>query len=245
MSRLPDSDHILVSSNLIPSPEDKPVRGVTGRCPGMWGYEREAWRAGYRLVAGVDEAGRGPLAGPVIAAAVILPSDFDPNGINDSKKLTASERETAFDRIMGQCHCVGIGSTTSQTIDQVNILQATRLAMLQALENLDLPPDFVLLDGLKMPGFPFPSKAIVKGDSASVSIAAASIVAKVTRDRIMEELDSQYPQYGFARHKGYGAPEHLEALKRFGPCPEHRFTFSPIRKEPERPCLAFDEQKDS
>lgn len=244
MTSIPDSDHILVSSNLIPAPSQPPARGVSGRCPGMWGHEREAWRLGYRIVAGVDEAGRGPLAGPVVAAAVILPCDFDPTGIDDSKKLAPFERDCAYERIMQECHCAAVGVIEPSTIDRVNILQATRLAMIQALQNLDITPELVLLDGLKMPGFPLPCKAIVRGDACSVSIAAASVVAKVTRDRIMLELDRKYPQYGFARHKGYGAPEHLEAIQRFGPCPEHRFSFSPIRKEPSGPCLAFDEQKD-
>lgn len=211
-----------------------------GAMPGLWSYERAAWRAGYRSLAGVDEAGRGPLAGPVVAAAVILPSDFDPAGVRDSKTLSAAEREQAYPRIVAGCHAFGVAVINRGTIDRINILQASRLAMRVAVEDLHLRPDLCLIDGLSVPGFPFPQWAIVKGDSLSVSIAAASIVAKVTRDRLMVELDEQYPGYGFARHKGYATVEHIEALQRLGACPEHRTTFQSRARREAVACLVFD-----
>ncbi len=208
--------------------------------PGLWTYEREAWRLGHRLVAGVDEAGRGPLAGPVVAAAVILPSDFDPHGVKDSKLLNAEEREHAFKRILLEAHAVGIGMVGPDIIDKINILQATRLAMAVAVEDLVIRPDVCLLDGPPVPHFPCFQKAIIKGDRLSVSIAAASIAAKVTRDRLMAELDIRYPGYGFAKHKGYATVEHLEALTKLGICPEHRKSFRPCASEQSEPCLVLD-----
>lgn len=193
----------------------------------MWSYERQAWRAGLRLVAGIDEAGRGPLAGPVVAAAVVLPSDFDPTGIADSKTLTAVQREQCYNRIWLEAHSVGVGVVDREIIDQINILRATHLAMLTAMEDLCLKPDFCLVDGLPVPYLPAPHKAVVRGDSLSVSIAAASIIAKVTRDRLMCQLDRIYPGYGFARHKGYGTVEHLSAMSDLGLSPEHRRSFKP------------------
>lgn len=211
-----------------------------GKYPGLWSYERAAWRAGYRLVAGVDEAGRGPLAGPVVAAAVILPSDFDPQGVRDSKAMNARERQRSYRRIMDGCHAAGVAVVDRAVIDEINILQASRLAMRLAVEDIGLRPELCLIDGLRVPGFPFSQWPIVKGDSLSVSIAAASIIAKVTRDRLMTEMDARYPGYGFARHKGYATVEHIQALQNLGACPEHRLSFH-VHTEPEaEPCLVFD-----
>jgi ribonuclease HII len=198
--------------------------------------ERKAWSAGRLRVAGLDEAGRGPLAGPVVAAAVIVARPFLETetagrlaGLNDSKQLTPGRRDSFFDLLTG-CPSVrfGVGVAGVPEIDSLNILRATHLAMARALALLDPPPDFVLVDGRPVPGLPCASEAVVGGDGASLSIAAASVVAKVTRDRLMLELDRLYPQYGFVRHKGYGTREHLDALRRHGPSPCHRRTFGPV-----------------
>jgi ribonuclease HII len=188
-------------------------------------YENELWQSGYRHVCGVDEAGRGPLAGPVVAAAVILPQDFWLATINDSKKISESLREKLFDEIYQTAVAVGVGIVSPEEIDRINILQATLSAMRTAIESLTVQPDVVLVDGRDVPRASVPCKAIVKGDSLSLTIAAASIIAKVTRDRIMQQYDSQYPQYGFARHKGYGTRDHRERIMRFGACPIHRQSF--------------------
>lgn len=192
--------------------------------------ENEARAAGYAAVCGIDEAGRGPLAGPVVAAAVILPPDFELAGLTDSKKLTAAKREKLFAALMQDARVQkSISAATAAEIDELNILRATHLAMARAAQGLaDPPADFALIDGLPVPNFPLPSKSIVKGDSRSLSIAAASILAKVTRDRRMQELDARYPAYGFAKHAGYGTAAHLAALRAHGPCPEHRRSFAPV-----------------
>ncbi len=180
------------------------------------------------LVAGVDEAGRGPLAGPVVAAAVIL-DDLRPiKGLNDSKKLTAKQREKLFDEIRAKALCCSIAQASVEEIDELNILQATLLAMRRAVEGLRLKPAKVLVDGNRLPALDVLAEAIVGGDALVPSISAASILAKVTRDRWCAELDAQYPQYGFAGHKGYGTAEHLAALKAHGACPQHRKTFRPV-----------------
>jgi len=180
------------------------------------------------LVAGVDEAGRGPLAGPVVAAAVIL-DDLRPiKGLNDSKKLTAKQREKLFDEIRAKALCCSIAQASVEEIDELNILQATLLAMRRAVEGLRLKPAKVLVDGNRLPTLDVLAEAIVGGDALVPSISAASILAKVTRDRWCAELDAQYPQYGFAGHKGYGTAEHLAALKAHGACPQHRKTFRPV-----------------
>lgn len=180
------------------------------------------------LIAGVDEAGRGPLAGPVVAAAVIL-DDLNPiAGLNDSKKLTALKREKLFDEIRAKALCCSIAQASVEEIDQINILQATMLAMRRAVEGLRLKPAKVLVDGNRLPVLDVLAEAIVRGDATVQSISAASILAKVTRDRWCATLDQQYPHYGFAGHKGYGTAEHLEALKLHGACPEHRKTFAPV-----------------
>jgi len=176
-------------------------------------------------VAGVDEAGRGPLAGPVVAAAVILNPERRIKGLDDSKLLTPEERESLFDQILKQAAAVGTGIVDPETIDRVNILEATCLAMRQALSCLCPRPNLVLIDAVSLSGLAWPQKPLVRGDRRSASIAAASIVAKVSRDRLMIEADSVFPQYGFRRHKGYPTPEHLRALRKHGPCPIHRRTF--------------------
>ncbi len=197
----------------------------------MFRYERIARASGHTVVAGIDEAGRGPLAGPVVAACVVLPADFAAAGIDDSKKLTAPRREAAYDIISLRSVAVGIGIVHSADIDQINILRATHLAMRLAFLSLEPPitPTHLLVDGLPVPGLPCTSvQALVGGDAASVSIAAASIIAKVTRDRMMVQFDRLYPGYGFAQHKGYGAATHLKALRLLGPSPIHRRTFAPV-----------------
>ena len=191
----------------------------------LWVYEREAFDAGIKLVCGVDEAGRGPLAGPVCAAAVILPPGLEIPGLNDSKKLTDKKRRELYDVIVEQAVSYGIAFASEQEIDEINILQATFLAMERAIQKLSPQPELALIDGNRTKDFGLPVRTIVKGDSLSASIAAASILAKVTRDRLMEEYDAQYPQYGFAVHKGYGTKRHYAALTEFGPCEEHRQTF--------------------
>lgn len=191
----------------------------------LWLYEREAFDAGIRLICGVDEAGRGPLAGPVCAAAVILPPGLEIPGLNDSKKLTDKKRRELYDVITAQAVSYGIAFASEQEIDEINILQATFLAMERAIQKLSPQPELALIDGNRTKDFGLPVRTIVKGDSLSASIAAASILAKVTRDRLMEEYDAQYPQYGFAVHKGYGTKRHYETLREFGPSPIHRKTF--------------------
>lgn len=182
------------------------------------------------LIAGVDEAGRGPLAGPVVAAAVIL-DDLRPiAGLNDSKKLSAAKREKLFDEIRAKALCCSIAQASVEEIDEINILQATLLAMRRAVEGLRLKPVKVLVDGNRLPVLDVLAEAIVKGDATVPAISAASILAKVTRDRWCAELDAQYPQYGFAAHKGYGTAEHLAALQTHGACPEHRKTFAPVTR---------------
>lgn len=191
----------------------------------LWVYEREAFAGGVKLVCGVDEAGRGPLAGPVCAAAVILPPELVIPGLNDSKKLTDKKRRELYDIITAEAVSFGVAFASEQEIDEINILQATFLAMQRAMEKLDPAPELALIDGNRAKDFGLPVRTIVGGDGLSASIAAASILAKVTRDRLMEEYDAQYPQYGFAVHKGYGTKRHYEALREFGPCPIHRQSF--------------------
>jgi ribonuclease HII len=182
------------------------------------------------LIAGVDEAGRGPLAGPVVAAAVILDDMRPIAGLNDSKKLSAARREKLFDEIRAKALCCSIAQASVEEIDEINILQATLLAMRRAVEGLRLKPAKVLVDGNRLPVLDVLAEAIVKGDATVPAISAASILAKVTRDRWCAELDAKYPQYGFAAHKGYGTAEHLAALQTHGACPEHRKTFAPVTR---------------
>lgn len=188
-------------------------------------FESNARKQGFARVAGVDEVGRGPLAGPVVSAAVILPENFSVPGIADSKKLSPKVRHALYDRIYEHAASVGIGIVDPVEIDRINILQASLLAMLMAVKNLEPVPDCVLIDGNQKISTEIYQKTIVKGDSRSISIAAASIVAKVTRDRIMEKYCQEYPEYGFSRHKGYPTSAHYQALDRFGWCPIHRRSF--------------------
>ena len=195
----------------------------------MYAYEHEAWARGYEIVAGVDEAGRGPLAGPVSVAAVILPHDLCLPKLNDSKKLSAKVREELFDEIQEKAIAVGTALIDAQTIDRVNIYQATINGMYEAIFSLQPEPQEVLIDAVPLENLPMASQSIIKGDAKSASIAAASIIAKVTRDRLMDEYDKIYPEYGFAQHKGYGTAQHIEALKKYGPCLIHRRSFEPVR----------------
>jgi ribonuclease HII len=191
----------------------------------LWTIERELAASGYSAICGVDEAGRGPLAGPVCAAAVILPLDAQLPGLNDSKKLSDARRRALFPLIQEQAIAYGIAFADETEIDSVNILQATFLAMRRAVEQLKCQPDFVLVDGNRDPVLGLPTQTVIGGDGKSASIAAASILAKVTRDDWMEKLDETYPQYGFAVHKGYGTKRHYAALQEYGPCPAHRRSF--------------------
>ena len=193
-------------------------------------FEDEASSQGARRIAGIDEAGRGPLAGPVVAAAVVLRRDVPIAGLNDSKLLTEASRERLFDLIHERAEAVAVGIVPPRTIDTINILQATRLAMKTAVSELDPPPDYLLIDGPISLELDMPQRPIIKGDRLSVSVAAAGIVAKVTRDRIMQALHQQYPHYGFHQHKGYGTKAHKAALKHYGPCPEHRMCFKGVRQ---------------
>jgi len=185
---------------------------------------------GYNYVAGVDEAGRGPLAGPVVAAAVILPIPCDIPGINDSKKLTAAQREELYEIIFQEAISVGIGISAPEIIDRHNILEATLMAMKAAVEALDPKPQSIIVDGISRVPTLLPQRTVKKGDARCVSIAAASIIAKVTRDRLMDTLHERYPHYGFNKHKGYGAQSHLKALKEHGPCEAHRLTFKGVKE---------------
>ncbi len=193
---------------------------------GMCEFEKEAYQRGFSMIAGIDEVGRGPLAGPVVAAAVILPQDAFIEGLNDSKKLNENQRERLFDVINDKALGVGLGIVDEKQIDEINILNATKAAMKLAVQNLDLSPDILFIDSLRLDDIHIVQNSIVKGDAKSVSIAAASIVAKVTRDRMLKEMDKEYPMYGFSKHKGYGTSEHIEAIKKYGICPIHRVSFT-------------------
>ncbi len=197
----------------------------------MLEFEQKYWERGIRYVAGVDEAGRGPLAGPVVASAVVFDQGVFIDGVNDSKKLTEKKRERLFHTIHEQALAIGIGIVNQEVIDRINILQASFLAMNKALDHLKLLPEQLLVDGNFFRHEKFPVENIVKGDSLSHSIAAASIIAKVTRDALMKELHEQYPQYGFAKHKGYGTKAHIEAIRQYGYSPIHRRSFHVDRLE--------------
>lgn len=188
-------------------------------------YENQLAQQGYSSICGVDEAGRGPLAGPVCAAAVILKPNDIIEGVNDSKKLTEKKREALFDIIKEKAISYSIAFATVEEIKEINILNATMLAMKRAVEGLDVPSDYAIIDGNKTPNLNIPCESIVKGDAKSMSIAAASILAKVSRDRLLLEYAKQYPEYGFEKHKGYGTKVHTQAIREFGPCPVHRMSF--------------------
>lgn len=193
-------------------------------------FEHQAFQLGFRVVAGIDEAGRGPLAGPVVSAAVILPEDFSLPGLTDSKKLTIAARERYFPQIFEQAVAIGIGVSRPAEIDRINILQATLRSMERAVGRLALEPDYLLIDGITPVALPIAQKTLKKGDARSLSISAASVVAKVIRDRIMIAYDRIFPDYGFASHKGYGSVRHRDAIARFGPVGCHRRTFAGVRE---------------
>ena len=191
----------------------------------MLGFEHELWSAGKKYIAGIDEVGRGPLAGPVVTAAVILPPNFSLIGVDDSKKLSEKRREELFDQIKEAAICWAVGRREPARIDEINILEATKEAMLDAVGALSIKPDHVLIDAVRLSGLNIPQTSIIKGDARSVSIAAASIIAKVTRDREMVEMSKIWPGYSFERNKGYGTKAHYEGLAALGPCPIHRRSF--------------------
>ena len=188
-------------------------------------YEKEAISKGYKVVCGVDEAGRGPLAGPVCAAAVILPENTTIEGVNDSKKLSEKKREALFDVIKEQALSYSIAFASVEEIEDINILNATMLAMKRAVEGLDIKADYAMIDGNRLPDLSIDSEFIIKGDAKSMSIACASILAKVSRDRLLYKYAEEYPEYLFDKHKGYGTKAHVEAIKKYGPCPYHRLSF--------------------
>ncbi len=196
----------------------------------MLEYEKKYWNMGKTLVAGIDEAGRGPLAGAVYAAAVVFEPGVVIEGINDSKKLTEKKREYLFDIICEKALYYSIVSVDEKTIDKINILESTYLAFSKSIENLSVMPDVALIDGNRAKNIPVDFETVIKGDSLSQSIAAASILAKVSRDRYIVKMDELYPQYGFKKHKGYGTKDHLDAIKKFGPCPIHRLTFKGVKE---------------
>lgn len=191
----------------------------------LYDFEHEKHAQGYKYICGVDEAGRGPLAGPVFAAAVILLEDYEIDGVNDSKKLSEKKREKLFDEIIEHALAYSIKSCDNFTIDDINILAATMQTMKNAVDSLTIKPDIVFVDGNRLPELDIPAEYVIHGDAVSASIAAASILAKVSRDRFMYEMDKKYPEYDFAKHKGYGTKLHYEKLREFGPCEIHRLTF--------------------
>ncbi len=204
----------------------------------VWQLEQAAARDGYRCIAGVDEVGRGPLAGPVVSAAVILPMDFSVPGITDSKKISPVKRDRLYDQIYDHAVTIGIGMVDPIFIDRINILRAALLSMALAVTNLKPVPDYLLIDGPYKISCDFPQNAVVKGDSKSISIGAASIVAKVTRDRLMAVYDREYPHYGFAGHKGYPTRAHKDAIRIHGCCPIHRKSFKGVVAHPQQRALA-------
>lgn len=194
----------------------------------LYKYEKELWDKGINYIAGIDEVGRGPLIGPVVTACVVLPKDFVLEGLTDSKKLTEKKREEYYDYIMEHALSVSVGMMDEKVIDEVNIYEATKLAMYQAVENSKIKPEHVLIDAMKLENLEMPSTSIIKGDAKSISIAAASVIAKVTRDRMMIELDKKHPMYGFKSHKGYPTKKHVEAIEKYGLIDGYRLTFKPI-----------------
>lgn len=204
-------------------------------------YQNQFYSKKIKLIVGVDEAGRGPLAGPVVAAACILPADYKNDSINDSKQLTEKKREELFDIIKKDAIAYGIGIIDAETIDKVNIYEATKLAMKQAINNLNHDYDLILTDAMPLKGFDVEVVPIIKGDAKCLNIAAASIIAKVTRDHMLDELDKKYPEYGFKDHKGYGTAKHMEALKKYGPIKGvHRYSYKPVAKVALQEMSLFD-----
>lgn len=204
----------------------KRINAENERLLAMCQYENMYYKNGAKYIAGIDEVGRGPFAGPVLTAAVILPRGFTYPGINDSKKLSVKKREMLYDIIKENAVAISIKTESNEIIDKINILNATRLSMSKTINSLSIKPDIVLVDALKIPDIDIPQEDIIKGDAKSISIAAASIVAKVTRDRLMKEFSEIYPQYGFEKNSGYGTAEHIAAIEKYGLCPIHRKTFA-------------------
>lgn len=193
-------------------------------------YEKQLYKDNITLIAGVDEAGRGPLAGPVVAAAVILPKNYHLEGLNDSKQLSEKKREEFFLVLNKEAISIGVGIVSAKEIDEINILEASRKAMYIALDNLDVKPAYILSDAMSLNDIDIPSRPIVHGDALSLSIAAASVIAKVTRDHIMYEMDREHPEYNFKKHKGYPTKEHLELMRKYGIFEEYRLSYKPVRK---------------
>ena len=206
-------------------------------------FEKELYKKGYKLIAGVDEAGRGPLVGPVVAGAVILPENYTLNGLTDSKKLSEKKRELFYDIIMRDAISVGVGIVDNKKIEEINILEASRLAMNIALDNLKVKPEYILTDAMKL-NRDVPVKDIIHGDALSLNIAAASVIAKVTRDRLMKEFDKLHPEYEFAKHKGYPTKKHIELIKKYGILDEYRKTFSPIKEMLRESCKNGEEKEE-
>lgn len=194
----------------------------------MLEFETDLYDQGINVICGIDEVGRGPLLGPVVASAVILPNGYFHKDIKDSKKLTEKKREELYDIIVDNAISIGVGVVYEDVIDEINIYEATKVAMKEALNNLSVKPEHVLIDAMKL-DLDVPNTSIIKGDAKSESIAAASIIAKVTRDRMLDELDKEFPMYDLKNNKGYGTKKHLEALKKYGPCPHHRKSYAPVR----------------
>ena len=192
-------------------------------------YERELYKNNITLIAGVDEAGRGPLVGPVVAAAVILPKNYTLEGLNDSKQLSEKKRELFYAILQKEAISIGVGIISAKEIDEINILEASRKAMYMAIENLDVKPEYILSDAMSLNDIDIPSRPIIHGDALSLSIAAASVIAKVTRDHIMYELDKKYPEYHYKKNKGYPTKEHLEFIKKYGVTDEYRMTYKPVK----------------
>lgn len=193
-------------------------------------YEQELYKNNITLIAGVDEAGRGPLVGPVVAAAVILPQNYQLEGLNDSKQLSAKKRELFFDILQREAISIGVGIVSAKEIDELNILEASRKAMYLALANLNVKPEYILSDAMSLNDIDIPSRSIIHGDALSLSIAAASVIAKVTRDRIMDELDQKYPIYNYKKNKGYPTKEHLALINEYGVTEEYRLSYKPVKK---------------
>lgn len=195
----------------------------------LYQYEKELWNKNINLVGGIDEVGRGPLIGPVVAACVILPKDFKLEGLTDSKKLSEKKREQFYDVIMDKALSVGIGQASEKTIDEINIYEATKVAMKEAVQNSKIKPEHILVDAMPL-SLDVPTTSIIKGDAKSITIAAASVIAKVTRDRMLVELDKKYPMYDLKNNKGYGTKKHLEALREYGITKYHRLSFAPVKE---------------
>lgn len=193
-------------------------------------YERDLYKNNITLIAGVDEAGRGPLCGPVVAAAVILPKNYELEGLNDSKQLSEKKREEYFEILHKDALAIGVGIVSPKEIDEINILEASRKAMYIALDNLDITPEYILSDAMSLNDIDIPSRPIIHGDALSLSIAAASVIAKVTRDHIMYEMDLKYPEYNLKKHKGYPTKEHLELIKKYGVTEEYRMSYRPVKR---------------